>query len=72
MAIEVKQLTINSTLQRNPSDSEDTIDSENAKESNNASKAEQSPCLDPEQIKAEVLMACRKLISQAMNDQRRR
>ena len=72
MAIEVKQLTINSTLQRDSSDMDEQQDGDVKKEAEKASKTEQSPCLDPEQIKAEVLMACRKLIDQAMTEQRRR
>jgi hypothetical protein len=72
MAIEVKQLTINSTLQRDSSDSVESQDSDIKEETEKGMKAEQSPCLDPEQIKAEVLIACRKLIDQAMTEQRRR
>ena len=75
MSIEVKQLTINSTLQRNePNDTQTTKPSDENKSVGvkwKENKSEPS-CVDPEQIKAEVLAACKKLINQSLNSRRAR
>ena len=74
MAIEVKQLTINSVFQRDEVEnaSNDESTGEEAAKKKAEEKARQSQgdasCLDPDVIKADILAACKKLIHQSLNN----
>lgn len=75
MSIEVRQLTVQSIIQRDEAaaKSGESIGEKKSKE--DKKKEEESvgagdACMDPEQIKAEILAACRRLIKSGLESRR--
>lgn len=78
MGIDVKQLTINSTIQRDPIESKKNGKDEKSENDEKESKSKKKnhsgggDCFDPDALKAEIIAECKRMIRRAPEYQRSR